>query len=250
MRIHYFQHVDFEGLGLLKPLLEASGHTLSSTRFFEPSQLEQAPSVDDYDALIVMGGPMGIYDNNQYPWLKAEKLAIKQAIDAGKNILGICLGAQLIADCLGAPVMRNHTREIGWFPVELNQQLINSRWQKVFCEEGAADFTPMHWHGDTFLLPREAILLGSSQGCTNQGFILEQKAVERPQKHVNSGQVIVGLQFHLELESANIEHLCEACVDEIADGGEFVQTREQMLANGAAFERNQKSLVRLLAELF
>src|SRR5437868_14782661 len=103
MRIHSLQHVPFEDIGSMQHDLQAQGHHLTSTHWYKG---EQAPGLDSFDLLIVMGGPMGVYDDEQYPWLTAEKQLIGAAIAAGKKVLGVCLGAQLIACVLGAHVSR------------------------------------------------------------------------------------------------------------------------------------------------
>src|SRR5262245_15038627 len=116
MQIHYFQHVPFEGLGYIETWLKENGHDISVTRFYESSY--QLPPVSAIDALIVMGGPMGVYDEDKYAWLRDEKAFIEDCIRAGKRLLGICLGAQLLSVCLGAAVGAAPNKEIGWFPVK------------------------------------------------------------------------------------------------------------------------------------
>lgn len=226
-RIHYFQHVAFEGLGSIEPLLRTHNCSVSATRWFVG---ESAPAVDDYDILIVMGGPMGIYDYDQYSWLKAEKQAIKAAVEVGKKVLGICLGAQLIADVLGTSVSKNPHREIGWFSVDTSVELKNSPWSEVF----PASFEPLHWHGDTFSIPAGAVSVGSSQACANQGFIYRDS--------------VIALQFHLELDQSAVEVLSEACADEL-DNSEFVQLPAQMLAQGSKFAANRDILRSLITRL-
>lgn len=104
MRAHYLQHVPFEGLGYIESWLRAKGYPVTGTRFFESTRL---PSLDEFDILIVMGGPMSANDESTFPWLGQEKEFIRNAIEAGKSILGICLGAQLIASAMGARVFPN-----------------------------------------------------------------------------------------------------------------------------------------------
>jgi len=111
MNIHWLQHVEFEGLGCIEPWLAENGHTVSCTRLWAD---EKVPMVGKIDGLIVMGGPMGIYDNVEFPWLAAEKAFIKEVINQNKPVLGICLGAQLIADVLGAEVRPASGKEIGF----------------------------------------------------------------------------------------------------------------------------------------
>ena len=110
MKVHWFQHVPFEGLGAIEEWLLSRGHTLSCTRLYA----NEAPPVNSHgvDWLIVMGGPMNVYEYRAHPWLRSEKHLIREAITAGKRVLGICLGAQLIADVLGGKVYQNGEREI------------------------------------------------------------------------------------------------------------------------------------------
>jgi GMP synthase (glutamine-hydrolysing) len=115
MRIHYLQHVSFEDPGCIRLWADSAGHLMSATRFYRDCKL---PALEELDWLIIMGGPMSIYDENKHPWLRGEKRFIHQAIQDGKVVLGICLGAQLIADVLGAKVYPNGCKEIGWFPVQ------------------------------------------------------------------------------------------------------------------------------------
>ena len=140
MHTHYLQHVAFEGLGSIAPWLETAGHTVSHTRFYETTAL---PDPTSLDLLVVMGGPMSVNDEAEFPWLAAETCFIRTVIDAGKPVLGICLGAQFIAAAMGAAVYRNPAKEIGWWPVQ--------------AETGSGDVfrfpptaTVFHWHGETF----------------------------------------------------------------------------------------------------
>jgi GMP synthase (glutamine-hydrolysing) len=201
MKLHYLQHVPFEGLGMIKDWANARNAELSRTRLFADEKL---PAVDTFDWLVVMGGPMGIHDHGGHPWLVAEKEFIKQAINAGKTVLGICLGAQLIADVLGAKVYAGPQKEIGWFPI---QRAANA--PELLPEE----LTVFHWHGDTFDLPAGATRLASSAACANQGFIY-------------SGRV-VGLQFHMETTPASMEALIENCSGELVDAP-CIQTAGQL----------------------
>ncbi len=144
MRAHYFQHVPFEGLGSIEPGLKKSGFEITGTRFFESAEL---PEINEIDLLIVMGGPMSVNDEDQFPWLAAEKKFINEAIHSGKPVLGICLGAQLIANALGARVYPNKVKEIGWFPI----YGIAANDRSCFSFPPKVD--AFHWHGATFDLP-------------------------------------------------------------------------------------------------
>ncbi|MBU0964972.1 MAG: gamma-glutamyl-gamma-aminobutyrate hydrolase family protein, partial [Proteobacteria bacterium] len=156
MRAHYFQHVPFEGLGSIALWLAAAGFEITSTRFFASAEL---PDLNMIDLLVVMGGPMSVNDEAELPWLVLEKRFIREAIEAGKPVLGICLGAQLIASALGARIYPNPVKEIGWLPI----QGISANDSAVFrFPETEKVF---HWHGETFDLPAGAIRLAKSEGC-------------------------------------------------------------------------------------
>ena len=109
------QHVPFEGLGSIKSWLSGAGYEITKTQFFKSANL---PDVDEIDFLIIMGGSISVNDEDTFPWLALEKTFIRNAIHSSKPLLGICLGAQLIASAMGADVFRNPVKEIGWFPVQ------------------------------------------------------------------------------------------------------------------------------------
>ncbi|VGO19805.1 type 1 glutamine amidotransferase [Pontiella sulfatireligans] len=222
MRLHWLQHVPFEGLGYIEEWALVRGVEISCSQLFAG---EKIPALKSFDALVVMGGPMGIYDHEEHPWLVEEKESIKQAIDAGKAVLGICLGAQLMADALGAKVYPGPQKEIGWFPI-----------QRV---AGAPELLPealtvFHWHGDTFDLPEGAVRLASSKACLNQGFVYKGRAV--------------GLQFHMETTPKNMAALIENCGHELADAP-FIQTAEQMNAGLPSIGTINSAMAQLLDTL-
>ena len=169
MRVHICQHVPFEGIGSIDPWLKTKEATITYTRFFESVQL---PPLNSVEMIIVMGGSMSVNDEDKFPWLVQEKEFVRNAIILGIPVLGICLGAQLIASALGSKVYPNHEREIGWFPV-----------QAVPAPPTAfrfpAEFPAFHWHGETFQLPSGAVRLAKSEGCENQAYQVGQKC-DRP----------------------------------------------------------------------
>lgn len=224
MRIHYFQHVPFEGLGNIENWIKAKGHPLSATRFYEDAAL---PVLTDIDWLIVMGGPMGAYEENIYPWLAAEKQFIGQAINQGKKVLGICLGAQLTASALGARVYPNAYKEIGWFPIRLTQEGAASSVFAGFPRK----LDVFHWHGDTFDLPAGAIHLASSEGCVNQAFFYDKN--------------VLALQFHLDVTIDNITDWVENGADELVRAP-YIQTASQMLEQKDKLPVIEKYMWRLL----
>lgn len=228
MRIVILQHVAFEGPGAIEPLLRAAGHQLTTVRLDLGDAL---PELAAFDGLVVMGGPMGVADVDRYPWLESELALLRVATAAGKQILGICLGAQLIAVALGAAVTRNRWREIGWFPIERAPEAAANPLVALF----PAKLTVFHWHGDTFALPFGCARLGSSAACAEQGFV--------------RGNQIVGLQFHLEMTPETARTLCAQGGDEL-DGSRFVQTAAAMLDGPDRYTPCHAVLTALLDSLF
>lgn len=222
MNVHVLQHVPFEGLGSMEPWLLARGARITYTRFFKETAL---PPLDDLDLLIAMGGPMSVNDEARLPWLRAEKQFLAQAIASGIPTLGICLGAQLIASALGAPVTKNPLPEIGWFPLE---PVSSSTPPPVAIPAAVPVF---HWHGETFALPPGAVSFARSVACAQQAFHL--------------GGYVVGLQFHLETTAATAEALLQHCADELTPGT-FVQSAEEIRS---AIGENCPRINRLMEQL-
>lgn len=220
-RIHSFHHVPFEGLGHFEEIFARNDWPVSQTHWYRG---DSAPEIDSFDALIVMGGPMNIDEHDRYPWLKLEKQTIKAAIDAGKTVIGICLGAQLIASALGAAVKPGRHREIGWFDLQRQPGADQSPLSDLLPER----FPAFHWHGDTVELPEGAQLLASSEACQNQIFSI--------------GDNVLGLQCHLETTPRTATALIENCGDEL-DGSHYVQSAEDMLA-----ERERFAAINAMAE--
>jgi GMP synthase-like glutamine amidotransferase len=213
MRIHSLQHVPFEDIGSLNNDIQKRGFSLTTTHWYKG---DSAPALESFDVLIVMGGPMGVYDEDLYPWLTAEKKFIADAINAGKKIMGICLGAQLLACVLGAKVTRNPHREIGWFPLQTGANTTDHPIAKIL----STCTNVFHWHGDTFDLPANAQLIASSQACKHQAFVIENQ--------------IYGFQFHLETTEASATALIENCSEDL-DNSRFVQTPAEMLIDKQKF---------------
>lgn len=210
MRAHVLKHVSFEGPGNIEPWLRNRGAEISETRIFEADTL---PAFDEFDLLIVMGGPMSANDEDTLPWLATEKRFIRQAIESGKGVIGICLGAQLIASALGARVYPNKEKEIGWFPVYATPSAA-AQALCPFPEEAEA----FHWHGETFDLPDGATRLARSEACENQAFQI--------------GRRVVALQFHLETTAPSARAIVENCRDELIPS-HYVQTEKAILSAGA-----------------
>ncbi|MEA1051662.1 type 1 glutamine amidotransferase [Lamprobacter modestohalophilus] len=228
MKIHCLMHVPFEGPAQIADWAESRGHPIAFSHLFAGDAL---PELDVFDRLVVMGGPMGVGDEDRYPWLRAEKALIRSAIDAGRSLVGVCLGAQLIAEALGAPVSRNPQKEIGWFPIRLTE----AARAHPFCQDLPAEQQVLHWHGDTFALPSGALHLAESDACAQQGFLVDGR--------------ILGLQFHLEMTPTSLRTLCSHCADELVPDT-FVQRADEMLAvSPVRYEETARVLEVLLDRL-
>lgn len=175
------------------------------TRFYLSPVLPDPQAVD---LVIVMGGPMSVHDERVHPWLKPEKMFIHETILRGLPVLGVCLGAQLIASVLGARVFANPKKEIGWFPIEA----VDSDGEVFLFPRQATVF---HWHGETFDLPSGATLLARSTACENQAFQI--------------GKNVIGLQFHLETTPKTADLIIQNCRAQLVDGA-YIQTEQAMRA--------------------
>ncbi len=227
-RIHYFEHVPYEGLGYIKTWVNNHNHKLSSTKFHEPFKL---PKLSNFDWLIIMGGPMGVYDYKKFPWLLKEKEFISKAIKANKVVIGICLGAQLIAAALGAKVYQNIKKEIGWFELTKTEDSKKNSIVGNMPEK----FVSFHWHGDTFDLPKGAVNLFKSENCLNQAFLYRD--------------LVLGIQFHLEITPKALKGMVENLNKElIAD--DFVQNEKKILNELRFYENSNNYLVSILNNFY
>lgn len=224
MKIHYLQHVAFEGPGSIQDWIEDRGHQYTCTRLFLD---EVFPEVTDIDWLVIMGGPMNVNETDLYPWLTREKEYIKAAIGNNCLVLGICLGAQFIAAAMGTEVVKNPVKEIGWFPVRRAAELARHQLTGIIPEE----MEVFHWHGDTFALPVGSIRIAGSRACRNQGFVYKDR--------------VIALQFHLESTLDGVEKLIDNCADEITDAP-YIQTAGQMLSDENRFEKINNLMFRVL----
>ncbi len=224
MRLHSLQHVAFEDLSNIGEWAKDKGHAATRTLFFENETL---PSVDDFDWLVIMGGPMSAGDESEYPWLTAEKKFIKETVAGGKPVVGICLGAQLLAEGLGGKVFKNRYNEMGWHPVSLTEEGKKSPVFGAFPSE----FTAFHWHGDTFDLPSSCTRLAGSAGCANQAFAY--------------GRRVLGLQFHLESSPESIQALIKNCGGGVKKG-KYVQTAQSILAETVKMRQIREMMNQLL----
>jgi GMP synthase (glutamine-hydrolysing) len=188
------QHIDVEGPGLLGAVLQAHGIALRTIRTFAG---ETVPVRCDAEALIVMGGPMGVYERDRYPHLGDELRLIESALAAGRPIFGTCLGSQLLASALGARVYPNTRKEIGWHEVALTE----AAGADAVLREAPRRFTPVHWHGDVFDLPAGAVNLAASALTPHQAF--------------RYGDNAYGLLFHLELDRPHLDSWMRAFAPEL-----------------------------------
>lgn len=188
------RHVAFEDLGVFAPVLRQAGYDID----YRQAGIDRigADEVADADLLVVLGGPIGVYETEAYPFVRDEIELARARLVSGKPLLGICLGAQLIAAAAGARVYPGPAKEIGWSPLTLS----DAGRASVLAPLGAPGVAVLHWHGDTFDLPAGATLLASTPLTPNQAFQL--------------GNAVLALQFHPEADPAGIErwligHACE-----------------------------------------
>lgn len=267
MRFHCLQHVVFETPGLIANWIGEQGYSITFTRLF---QNDPFPALDEFDALVVMGGPMSVHDEGEFPWLKKEKELIAGALREKKKVLGICLGAQLIAEVTGGRVYPNSQKEIGFWPLHWTDAARTWLSQPSRPDHSPAppDRAPsssfdqdsdlidqdsdspkkewpavtqlFHWHGETFDLPPGSIHLAFTDVCLNQGFLL--------------GEVALGLQFHPELTSAIVREMLVYEGHELAAAGmpalPFVQSEAVILQQLPSLKGNEKLLYPLLQHFF
>ena len=223
MRVLVLQHEAFEGPAAIGGWLAERQADVTTIHLYRGDLL---PSLPHCDLLLIMGGAMSVNDEASLPWLVSEKRFIAAAMEKGIAVLGICLGAQLIASAGGARVYPNGQKEIGWWPLVAGDDNADTF---TF----PAQLTVFHWHGETFDLPPGARLLASSAACRHQAFQL--------------GRRVIGLQFHLEMTPPAVALLAENCADELAPGGPWVQQGEALLAAPAShYAANGQCLRQLL----
>lgn len=225
MNLHVFQHVDFEGPGRIAAWAFDRGHRLTTTRFHHGDLL---PDLAAIDGLIVLGGPMNAYQNEQFPWLLPEKQYIARFLQTNRPTLGICLGAQLLADVLGGTVFPHVHREFGWAAVDFTA-----------AAHAVFPFLPrslpvLHWHGDTYTLPPGARKFAHNEWCAEQGFLWKQH--------------VLALQFHLEAGPAECQQLLRFCGADLARPGSRVQTAQAILGGAHQHAGATGALLRTLLD--
>jgi len=228
VRAHILQYEPFEGPGSIATWLDTHQAVVTTTCLYRGNP--QFPVVEDFDWLIVLGGGMSVNDETAFPWLVAEKAYVRRAIDGGKIVLGVCLGAQMIAAVLGSRVHRNAAREIGWFPIAREPDADRHPMGKLFPEECVV----FHWHGETFDLPPGAVRLVRSAACLNQAFVW--------------GDRVLGLQLHLEATPASARALIGGLEHELVPGP-FVQDAAAMLSQPQRFDQANRLMDGLLGHL-
>jgi GMP synthase-like glutamine amidotransferase len=206
MKVRVLQHVSFEDIGSMGPWLKTQGAEINYTRLYSRQDL---PDASGENLIIVMGGPMSVNDETEYPWLRPEKQFIFNAIQRGIPVLGVCLGAQLIASALGCRVYRNMVKEIGWLTIESTNSAVAAFQFPQKC-------TVFHWHGETFDLPSGAVHLARSEGCENQAFQYKQN--------------VIGLQFHLETTPDSLRAIVDNCSYELVPA-QYIQSKSQLLSS-------------------
>ena len=217
-------HVPFEGPGIIEHWIREKHFQLAYTRFYEKDEL---PEIADPDMLIIMGGPMNVFDFHIHPWMEDEIDWVRRYILAGKPALGICLGAQIMATALGADVYPGENKEIGWFPLRFLPSLGDYR---IF--EALPDTKKVfHWHVDTFPIPEGAVRIASSSAFSNQGFIYGRNAI--------------ALQFHLEMTPGSVAGMVHHCGDELVEGP-YVQTADEILGERGCYAASQELMFRFL----
>jgi GMP synthase-like glutamine amidotransferase len=224
MKIHCLAHVPFEDAANIGRWAKLRGHSLTYTHFFKDETL---PPMEFFDMLAIMGGLMNVYEHDEYPWLVPEKAFIRQAVNAGKKIIGVCLGAQLLADVLGGSVRANENKEIGWHIVKQTPEAPQSR---AFSEL-PSEMLVFQWHGDTFSLPPGAVHLAENNVCKNQAF--------------QYGENVLGLQFHMEYSEGSIEKMLTHCADELVEAP-YINTPEQIRNGYSNIDQNTEWLYTLL----
>ena len=231
-RVHVFQHEPHEGPGNIEKWLTSGSDgltcSLSRTLWHEG---QEPPVMDEVDLLVIMGGSMSVDDEGKHPWLIREKLLIEQAVKKGKRVLGVCLGAQLLACVLGGRVYRNRHREIGWFPVFSTAEARQRDLYRSF----PGKFNAFHWHGDTFEVPYGGFRTFYNECTANQGF--------------QFGNRVVAVQFHIESTDSQIRDFVGSSDPGDLKKERFVQSGRDILSQNSTVSENYKLLSSLMGKL-
>ncbi len=229
MKVTIIKHIDIEGPGTIGGFLNDNDISYRVIDVFNGEPLPN--SISDVSAVIVLGGPMNVYEENEYPFLKQEDVFLKEVIEEGLPTLGFCLGAQLIAKAKGALVKKNPQKEIGWFTVSLTEK---GSYDPLF-QGFQGEFDVFQWHGDTFDIPDGAVKLATSDLCPNQAY------------RINNN--IYGLQFHVEVTDEMIYQWVDAYRDEIDSLKEIVDP-DQIVTDTKTKSESYKTQARLFCTNF
>ncbi|OMF36947.1 GMP synthase [Paenibacillus sp. FSL H8-0548] len=225
MNILAFRHFSFDDDFAFRSWASAGGHHFVLR---DPSVEISLDWLDNLDLLIICGGPMSVYEEDRYPWLIHEKQFVAEAMNRGKKVLGICFGAQMIAELLGSPVYRNSYKEIGWHTINRTPE------QHAWLVDLPEPLVSFQWHGDTFDLPEETRLLAYSEACRVQAFAYREH--------------VLGLQFHLETTPACMEAMFDHWSSELIDAP-YIQSEEQIRSLFGQSEVSIKLLHQILDQI-
>lgn len=207
MRIHAIIHAEFEKLGAIQDWISKHQHHLTTTHTYRGQTL---PDVSHFDMLIVMGGPQSPLQLDKYPYLRDEINLVKAAISADKVVFGVCLGAQIIGEALGANTEHSPNKEIGVYPIELTEE---AKTDPLF-QQFPPIFDVMHWHNDMPGIPKNSRLLAKSAGCPRQAFAY--------------GDKVYGFQFHMEMNEELMRGMVDHCANDLTTS-QYVQSAQTLL---------------------
>lgn len=230
--IMIFKHVPFEGPGTFREELDKRGLRYREVNLYEG---EIPKNLDGCGGLIIMGGPMNVYEEDEYPFLKEEDRLIKEALSKKIPIIGICLGAQLMAKAAGAKVTKGGKKEIGWYPLYLTEE---AKTDPVF-RGLPKEVEVFQWHGDTFDIPKGAVRLASSGLFPNQAFRIGDNAY--------------AFQFHIEVTSDIIKSWIDINEEELEGVKDYIDSEKILPETKAKFEdlgRLAKNVYERLFKIF
>lgn len=224
MNIALLKHVAYDGPAFLPQWAAREGHRLEDILVPEVG----VPAPEGFDRFVIIGGPMSIWEDDKHPWLEAERRFVAECVAADRPILGICLGAQLLAAHFGAVVQTGRHKEIGWFTVERNDDALSTWLGSALPQR----FDSFFWHGDVFGLPQGAQAIAGSAAHPVQGFVMGRH---------------LALQFHLEVTPEWASRLAERDAEEL-EPDRFVQTADVLLSRSPASYRESNRLMDAVLE--
>jgi GMP synthase (glutamine-hydrolysing) len=227
MRVIALNHVPFENPGYIRSWASERGHSLQEVPLYEARPL---PNPDGLDWLVIMGGPMSVSDEDRFPWLVDEKKWVDRFIAADKMVMGICFGAQIIADVLGAKVDALPHLEVGWHPIEMTGAAAGS---PLFAGwPGTMDV--FHWHGQMVDLPTGSIHIARSKACENQIFAIDDR--------------VIGIQCHPEMTPVGASALADHCPGDVGSGP-YAQSRDEIERDDGRFHAANQWMDQFLTDL-